>query len=420
MDKFISDAIGKHVVEPIIDVVDVDGVVRRVDLNGALDKIDWNAQLDRIDLNAQLERVDINRLMQRLDINDLVIRSDVGKVLAQSTTGILTQVLDALRTQVVLLDLLVYRFSSGCRFGQRGRLPPKPNRSSTTTDDDNHYPKGRSNKAIAVQGRYTGFISKALAIFADGALVTFSFAVLLIVFEVCWMILTSAEDRKVIDKDNRYVLLLFCGYWFSYFFGSVLLGGQTLGMAIVGIRVISVYETNPQGQRRRRRRRRQQWKLGLGQVFMRTLLLPLSTTLCPVLGLFGLVRQDGRMFHDYMASTGIIYQWHAKLAKMREKTIYHQTSSMTTTTSNNSSNSSTTSAGDDDYWSEEDELDRMEEQFTSCNNDGMHNRRPTTTTPTTSGGGQNTTPSMSLLPSRDEEEERRDGYTTFDNNNNNV
>ena len=395
MDK-ISEAIGKHVVSPIIQVVDVDGVVQRIDLNEALTNVDLDSHLDRVDINRLLERVDIDRLVKRVDVNDLVLRSDIGSIIAHSTTGIFTQALDALRTQVVLLDLLLYRLSSGCHFGE-GKLPPRPGNTKQERSRNKPYPKGRVNKAIAVQGRYTGFISKALAILADGSIVTLTFAVLLIIFELCWMFLSKSGEEKNVDRHNRYVVAIFCLYWFSYFFLSVLIAGKTIGMALVGIRVVNARNIEEEKGSHNSQNR---LELTVSQVLVRTLLLPLSTTLFPFLGIFGFFRRDGRMLHDWIASTGIIYRWHAKMAKMRERTVYQQLDHQT---------SSNVSVRDDD----EDEDDEEDPWRKTTPNTGSVNRN------LNGRGFTNSSPKITPLLNGSHRESgngngsRSQGYTTF-------
>ena len=52
----------------------------------------------------------------------------------------------------------------------------------------------------------------------------------------------------------------------------------------------------------------------------------------PPLGAVGLIRRDGRMLHDLVARTGIIYLWDAKLAKMRQKAMQLERSESNMTT----------------------------------------------------------------------------------------
>jgi len=277
----------------------------------------------------------------------------MDSIVAQSTAGVFTQMLDHFRVQVVYADLLLYRIVRGCRFkedqddggndiessrrllarettaasgdGQEtprrrksGRhrterfqayLPPAPGRRQRT--DFVRYPRGKSNKAIAVQGRYCGFVSKAIAILIDVITVTALFSLLMIILQLAWIYFVGLSKESAVEKTDRtqhsWVVAIFCIYWFLYFFLCVQVTGQTIGMAIVGLKVCDVKSHSSYAS------------VSVGQAFIRTATLPLTLTLFPPLGVIGAMRRDGRMIHDLVAKTGIIYLWDAKLAKLRER-----------------------------------------------------------------------------------------------------
>jgi hypothetical protein len=111
------------------------------------------------------------------------------------------------------------------------------------------------------------------------------------------------------------------------------------------------------------------------------------------------------MLHDYIAATGIIYRWHAKMAKIREKTVYRQLDHQTSGTISDE--------GEDDD-SDDDDSDVDGEQYTSYTPSGFHQRRPNN-----GSGNSNTTPNTALLMgdgtdnSSKATDSRSDGYTTF-------
>jgi uncharacterized RDD family membrane protein YckC len=305
-------------VSPIVECVDVDGVLRRIDvddvvnrinLDQVIDRIDINRLLDRITWDRHLERIDLDAVLSRMDVEKLVLRSNVGAIVAQSTTGIITQLLDAIRCHVVVVDLFFLRFSRTWLWrSHASMLPQKP----AGDYEENHtlVPEIRVDKAIAVQGRYTGFFAKAIAIFIDVAFVTVSFGMLLVLFEVSLLISEgrlryprSFSDVEV-DRDNRLAVLAYILYWFNYFFLLVILTGQTLGMAIVGIKLVTSHDG---------------MDVTAWPAIVRTLLLPVTLTLCPLLGIIGACRRDGRMLHDLIAGTGTVYKWNARLTKLRER-----------------------------------------------------------------------------------------------------
>lgn len=291
----------------------IDGVVRRIDIN---------ALVERIDINALIDRIDVQRVVDRIDVESLVLRSNVSAIITQSTTGVFTQLLDSIRVQVVMLDLYLLRASRGfaclSRRGQ-GVLPQKPNGSY----EENHQrvPSRRMDKAVAVQGRYTGIFAKGTAAVIDLTLVTISFGILLVLAELVRIFFSNNEDlgkeslQKASTKAKSYqtenwhsavALVVYCIYWFLYFFTGPALTGQTIGMAIVGIKIVNAdsgVNVTP------------------CRALFRTALLPLTMHILPILCLVGGLRRDGRMIHDLAANTGLVYKWNARLASMRDRAL---------------------------------------------------------------------------------------------------
>jgi len=306
----VGHAVGR-VANPIVECIDVDGVVRKIDVNAVLDRVDINALLDRVDFDRHLNKIDFNRVLARVDVNSVIARSDLGAIIAQSTTGVFGSVFDTLRTQLVLVDLVCFRIARfRWRIGGPTRLPPKPIAPSEGGDEVREppfYPRGRMAKAVAVQGRYTGFFSKAVAIFIDIGLVTLMFAVLMATIQLGLMLFqgsTKEDAKQSVDRSNFWVIPFYCIIWWLWFFVGVSLVGQTVGMSIAGIKVVHA---------------KKNFELSACQAAIRTALLPISLTLMPFLGAVGFFRRDGRMFHDIVAGTGIVYRWDAKMAEIREK-----------------------------------------------------------------------------------------------------
>ena len=318
--KNVLDAICGNAIGAVMECVDVDGVVRRLDVNDVvnridvnqlLDRIDWNALLDKVDWNRQLDRVHWNAILERIDVNDLVLRSDVGDIVSQSTTGVLTSVLDMIRTQIVQVDLLLHRIMRLRFCHEFGILPPKPGSRRVRRQDQMPYPRNKLDRAMAVQGRYTGFFPKAVAMFIDVSFITVSFLLMSILIKLCLILFlgeTNDLAKQRVNRDqNGWMILLFGFIWGMQFFVGVLITGQTLGMAISGIRVVQSATGSEE--------------ITPGQVLIRTLLLPLTLTIFPPLVVFGLLRRDGRMIHDCVAGTGIIYTWNVRLAKIRQRSL---------------------------------------------------------------------------------------------------
>jgi uncharacterized RDD family membrane protein YckC len=319
----VTKALGKAV-DSIIECIDVDGVVRRVEINALLERVDFNSLLDdidvdhhlqRVDLKRLLERVDLDALVERLDVGALVEKSDVGSIMLMSTTGVFTHVLDSLRVKLVEIDLIILRITKLKRWKDtRGALPMAPGDQEDLDYDE--CPRNRAEKAVAVQGRYAGIFSRGVSIFFDCACLTLSFAVSVIIIQLYWILFVGdirKDLRTTVNKDSIWALLnreylwtfiLYCIYWYFYFFMSVVLTGQTLGMGLVGIRLADA---------------KSGLEISTSQALVRTLLLPITVTLIPALNILGLIRKDGRMLHDILSGTGCVYRWNARMARLRKK-----------------------------------------------------------------------------------------------------
>jgi hypothetical protein len=113
-------------VQGIIERVDIQGIIDRVDLDKLLDSIDLNALLGRLDLDAVLSKVDINALVQRLDMDALVANTELGSIIAESTSGVASHALDAVRSQGVGMDNFIGRVTNRVMRRDPAELPAGP------------------------------------------------------------------------------------------------------------------------------------------------------------------------------------------------------------------------------------------------------------------------------------------------------
>jgi len=106
-------------VDKILDQVDVDKLVDRVDLNKILDQVDVDRLLAKVDLDetagpvdvdAVVDRVDINGIAQGVDIDAIAMHTDIGAMIARSSGGIAGDARDATRSQAVGLDEWIARW----------------------------------------------------------------------------------------------------------------------------------------------------------------------------------------------------------------------------------------------------------------------------------------------------------------------
>jgi hypothetical protein len=164
VEKGVSRIIS-GVVPPVVDSIDVNGLIEDVDLNGLLDRIDIDALLTRIDINQLVSRVDVNGLIADLDVNALLDdvdldslmekidldkllegvdlealmrRANIGDIVAESTGQVAGSALDLGRRQVVGIDVMIMRFINRILSRDPEDLPVGPallNPGTPTTDD---------------------------------------------------------------------------------------------------------------------------------------------------------------------------------------------------------------------------------------------------------------------------------------------
>ena len=95
-------------VEGVVGQV-VDNVVEVLDLNGIIQQVDVDDIVRRVDVNQIVGRVDIDDIISRVDVDGIVRRTEIGTLIVQSTGGIVTQVLDFIRSLGVSLDTVAER-----------------------------------------------------------------------------------------------------------------------------------------------------------------------------------------------------------------------------------------------------------------------------------------------------------------------
>jgi hypothetical protein len=131
----LAQAVAERVVNLVVEAidldallsrVDVDALIAQVDLDALLDRVDVERIVERVDVNALVERVDIDRIVSQLDIDSLVEQTELGAIIAKSTTGVLTEVLDLLRSQGVGLDDFCARWTNRLLRRDPATLPTGP------------------------------------------------------------------------------------------------------------------------------------------------------------------------------------------------------------------------------------------------------------------------------------------------------
>ena len=152
---------------------------------------------------------------------------------------------------------------------------------------------------IGRQGNYAGAVTRLVAFAADigASWGIFTLAVAGLGFAI------NLVTGKQVNLTSRQILALIAIIiWeFVYFAYQWALGGKTMGMALLGIRVVAT-DGEP---------------ITPKQAVIRTVTLPLSFLLLG-LGFIGiLLNKDRHALHDRLAKTVVVYSWDARAARLR-------------------------------------------------------------------------------------------------------
>ncbi len=149
------------------------------------------------------------------------------------------------------------------------------------------------------QGHYAGAITRLVAFAADvgASWGLFTLGAAALTFSV-----QLVTGHKFTLTNYQLASLLAAAVWeFVYFAYQWSLSGKTIGMAVLGIRVVRADGT----------------AIGIRQAVLRTLTLPLSFLLLG-LGFLGiLTNRHRRALHDNLAGTAVVYSWDARAARLR-------------------------------------------------------------------------------------------------------
>ena len=301
----IDAVVGRIDADQLLDRIDPDRLLDRVDPNALLDRVDANRLLDRVDANRLLDRVDANRLLdrvdpdallERVDVNKLVDRTELGEIIARSTTGVFSQILDVARAQIIGTDQIAQGVPARVLRGVHREMPP---RADGVSDDVDPTGLSSTERAVVMQHRFSGSISRFLAFLIDQFVIGMLFGMGALLVQSAIRVVFRSEFEM--DEAGWPVVAAFALWWFAYTAGSIAATGRTLGKAILGVKVVDADGTRVSGRR----------------ASLRTLVFPLSFLLLGIGFLIGLVRRDRRELHDLIASTGVIYSWDADTAQLR-------------------------------------------------------------------------------------------------------
>lgn len=153
--------------------------------------------------------------------------------------------------------------------------------------------------AVTQQGHYAGAVTRLVAFIIDQAVVTALFSVA--VAALTYAINLVSDEKLSFEFPAWSLASSFVVWWILYYSYPWATSGKTLGMALLGLRVV----------------RRNGEDAGVRNALLRTLSLPLSFLLFG-LGFVGIItNREHRALHDRIADTAVVYDWDARAARLR-------------------------------------------------------------------------------------------------------
>jgi uncharacterized RDD family membrane protein YckC len=155
------------------------------------------------------------------------------------------------------------------------------------------------DRDVGLQGAYAGIVTRFGGFVFDAATILVVFAVAGRVVE--W-ILSTLRGNDFSLEDARWVSAVLLIVWaFVYCAYPLAIAGRTLGMAVVGVRVVRKDGSDVNG-----------W-----HAVVRVLAFPFSFLLLCFGFVLILLNRDRRALHDFVAGTTVVYAWNARAARLR-------------------------------------------------------------------------------------------------------
>jgi uncharacterized RDD family membrane protein YckC len=154
-------------------------------------------------------------------------------------------------------------------------------------------------RSVTSQGHYAGLVSRFLAYAIDVTVVSGLFALALAAISYVVQVVTGRHISW--NRESVAIAIIFVAWQFFYFGYSWAASGKTLGMAVLGIRVV----------------RADGALLDSWRGALRALVFPLSFLFLG-LGFLGILAQrERRALHDLIAGSSVVYAWDARAARLR-------------------------------------------------------------------------------------------------------
>lgn len=160
-------------------------------------------------------------------------------------------------------------------------------------------PLDDADVAVSQQGYYAGAVTRLVAYIIDQFVLTALFTAFLAGLQ--YVIHLVADQSVQLQRGNLWVGLSYLLWWFIYFSYPLAMSGKTLGMAVLGIRVV----------------RRDGSPLNGRRAMLRTVSFPLGFLTLGI-GFLGIIfGREHRAIYDRIANTAVVYAWDARAARLR-------------------------------------------------------------------------------------------------------
>lgn len=248
----------------------------------------------------------MDALIERIDFAKIVQKSNLEAMVARSSSGLFLQFVDVIRIRIVAMDLFVQRLARGKCCMLKHNVPASPEQGRIRPQENpERYSTKRERAAariVEVQGGYSGIVSRAVSWFLDELVILGSFALCSVLAEG----LAQMVNNGVGFELNNVLLatILYALWGVQYRVLSLLLMRRTLGMFVLGLKLVNRHGKRP----------------SVLQILIRQALQPwLGIFLVAGGPAFFLAwqRHDGRFIHDLMTGTGFVYSWDVRMAKLR-------------------------------------------------------------------------------------------------------
>ncbi len=152
---------------------------------------------------------------------------------------------------------------------------------------------------VGRQGHYAGAVSRLVAFAADVGASWGVYAVGVLLVNAALKLVTGHSYSFGQDKILSFVTL---AVWdFVYFAYQWAVSGKTLGMAILGLQVVT----------------REGGSISVRQAAIRTIALGICLLTLGIAFLGIVFQRERRALNDFMAGTAVVYDWDARAARLR-------------------------------------------------------------------------------------------------------